>query len=511
LNVAAFLHRAALLWPDRPALALGTAVTASYRELAAQAAVLARHLRERLGLAPGDRAAIVMTNCPAYMLLKYALWHAGLCAVPVNAKLHRKEFRFILENSGAAALFVDAAMEAALAGIEQDVPGLNHVVSVSSPDWPKRLAGTPMAMAEVRPDDPAWLFYTSGTTGRPKGATLTHRNLVAMTMNYFADVDTIAPADCIIHSAPMSHGSGIYGIPHVARGACQVTPESGHFDPAETVELVNRLPGATFFFAPTMVVRLLQSPALDRLRLANLKTVVYGGGPMYVADILKALERLGPKFVQIYGQGEAPMTITGLSREQHMERQHPRYLERLGSAGVARTDVEVKVFDPDGRELPPGEIGEIVCRGDVVMKGYWNDPDATAKALAGGWLHTGDMGAFDEDGFLTLKDRSKDMIISGGSNIYPREIEEVLLKHPGVLECSVIGRPHPDWGEEVLAFVVPKPGSALDDQALDRLCLDNIARFKRPKAYRFVDALPKNNYGKVLKTELREWAKKEPA
>jgi long-chain acyl-CoA synthetase len=510
LNVAAFLHRAALLWPERPALALGTTTVATYRDMARRAAALAHNLRTKFGLARGDRAAIVMTNCPDYMIVKYALWQAGLCAVPANAKLHRKEFQYILEHSGAKALFVNAAMESALAGIEREVPSLKHVISVSAKDWPKLLAGDAAPMAEVAPDEPAWLFYTSGTTGRPKGATLTHRNLVAMTMNYFADVDTIAPGDRIIHSAPMSHGSGIYGIPHVARGASNVTPESGHFDPAETVALVNALPGATFFFAPTMVVRLLQSPALDALARENLKTIVYGGGPMYVADLVKGLERLGPKFVQIYGQGEAPMTITGLSRAQHMENQHPRYLERLGSAGVARTDVEVKVFDAEDRELPPGEIGEIVCRGDVVMKGYWQNPEATAKALKGGWLHTGDMGSFDADGFLTLKDRSKDMIISGGSNIYPREIEEVLLRHPGVLECSVIGRPHPDWGEEVLAYVVAKPGTGVNDKALDQLCLDNIARFKRPKGYRFVEALPKNNYGKVLKTELREWAKKEP-
>jgi long-chain acyl-CoA synthetase len=509
MNLAAFLSRAATLWPERPALALGAKTVATYRNMARDAAILARNLREKLGLAPGDRAAIVMTNCPEYMLVKYALWHAGLCAVPVNAKLHRKEFEYILDHSGAKALFVDAAIERALAGIEREVPGLAHTISVATKDWGKLRQGEAMPMADVAPEDPAWLFYTSGTTGRPKGATLTHRNLVAMTMNYFTDVDAVAPEDCIIHSAPMSHGSGCYGIPHVARGACQVVPESGHFDPAETVTLTNTLGGCTFFFAPTMVVRLLQSPALDALEHSKLKTIVYGGGPMYVADLVKGLERLGPKFVQIYGQGEAPMTITALSRAQHLETQHPRYLARLGSAGVARTDVEVRVVDQNDRPLPAGEIGEIVCRGDVVMKEYWRNPDATAAALAGGWLHTGDMGSFDEDGFLTLKDRSKDMIISGGSNIYPREIEEVLLKHPAVLECSVVGRPHPDWGEEVFAYVVAKPGSQVDRSALDQLCLDNIARFKRPKAYAFVTALPKNNYGKVLKTELREWAKKE--
>jgi acyl-CoA synthetase (AMP-forming)/AMP-acid ligase II len=296
-------------------------------------------------------------------------------------------------------------------------------------------------------------------------------------------VDAICETDCIIHAAPMSHASGCVGLAHVARGANQVVPPSGGFDPGEIVELVGHYPGVTFFFAPTMVVRLLASPALEGADMANLKTIVYGGGPMYVADLLRGLERLGPVFVQIFGQGEAPMTITGTPRAMHVDTGHPRYLERLASVGIARTDVEVKVFDAEDRELPPGEIGEVVLRGDVVMKGYWENAQATAKALANGWLHTGDMGAFDADGFLTLKDRSKDMIV---------------------------GRPHPDWGEAVIAFIVreaaaPADGGAVDEAALDALCLENIARFKRPKEYRFVAALPKNNYGKVLKTELRAW------
>jgi long-chain acyl-CoA synthetase len=212
---------------------------------------------------------------------------------------------------------------------------------------------------------------------------------------------------------------------------------------------------------------------------------------------------LGPRLSQIYGQGEAPMTITGLSKAQHAETDHPRWEHRLCSTGTARTDVEVRIVDEADRELPFGESGEVVVRGDVVMAGYWQDPDATARTLRGGWLHTGDIGAFDEDGFLTLKDRAKDMIISGGSNIYPREIEEVLLRHPDIAEVSIVGRKHADWGEEVIAFVVTRPGAAIDEAELDSLCLDHIARFKRPRVYRFVDALPKNNYGKVLKTELR--------
>jgi long-chain acyl-CoA synthetase len=203
------------------------------------------------------------------------------------------------------------------------------------------------------------------------------------------------------------------------------------------------------------------------------------------------------------------MTITGLDQAAHADTSHPRYEERLGSTGVARTGVAVRVVDETGQDLPPGEIGEIVTRSDCVMRGYWNNPEASANALRDGWLWTGDLGSLDADGFLTIKDRSKDMIISGGANIYPREIEEVLLSHPEVLEAAVVGRPHADWGEEAIAFVVRRAGSTLAAAALDRLCLDNIARFKRPKSYRFVDTLPKNNYGKVLKTELRQQLQRE--
>jgi len=219
-----------------------------------------------------------------------------------------------------------------------------------------------------------------------------------------------------------------------------------------------------------------------------------------LTDALKALDRFGPRLAQIYGQGEAPMTITVLTRQDIADRDHPRWLDRLGSAGRPYMGVDVKVADANDEALPVGATGEILCRGDVVMPGYWGNPEANAQTLRGGWLHTGDVGVFDADGYLTLKDRSKDLIISGGSNIYPREVEEVLLKHARVREASVIGRPHPEWGEVVVAYVVGKVGAG----ELDELVLSEIARFKRPKDYVFLDALPKNNYGKILKTDLRE-------
>ena len=503
MNLAHLLARAADTSPDAPALALGDTVVATYADHAARSARLAGALTGPLGLNTGDRVAIAMKNAPEYSEIMFGAWHAGLATVPMNARLHPREFAYILENSGARLCFVSEDMADGIAEAAKEVPTLEHVVIAGSARYRELLSAAPAPIAEVAADDLAWLFYTSGTTGRPKGAMLTHKNLRAMNDAYFANVDEIAGEDCIIHAAPYSHGSGLYMLPHVERGACQVIPGSGGFDPDEVFALLRSWKGATFFFAPTMVTRLINAPGLAAADTTNLKTIVYGGAPMYAEDCLKALDLLGPKLVQIYGQGESPMTITALSRAAHTDVGHPRYHARLASVGPAQKGVEVRIADEDDNDLPLGEIGEILVRGDVVMKGYWQNEAATAESLRGGWLHTGDMGAMDEDAFLTLKDRSKDVIISGGSNVYPREVEEILLRHDGVLECSVIGRPHADWGEEIVAFVVPKPGADVREADLDALCLEHIARFKRPKAYRMIDALPKNNYGKVLKTELR--------
>jgi long-chain acyl-CoA synthetase len=503
MNLAQMLINAARQSPDGPAVAFGDRVLHDYRGLAGRTAVLAGALRGSLGLAPGDRIAIVMKNVPEYVEVAYATWHAGLIAVPINAKLHPREIAYILDNSGARVCFATKELAGAIEG------PLARVIEVPSAEYDELLRGEPRALTERAGDDVAWLFYTSGTTGKPKGVMLTHRNLTVAALCYFADVDRVSAGDAIVHAAPMSHGSGLYVVPHVAKMGCNVVPESGGFDPAEICRLLRVHRRVTMFHAPTMVRRFLDFPGLKEADLANLKTIVYGGAPMYLADLKEALATLGNRLVQIYGQGESPMTITCLSRERHAERDHPRYEQRLASAGTPYTGIEVMIADDEDRALAAGGIGEILVRGDSVMKGYWRNPEATAAALRGGWLHTGDVGALDEDGFLTLKDRSKDLIISGGSNIYPREVEEVLLRHPSVREASVVGRPDPEWGEVVVAFVVAKPGAEVTAESLDRLCLDNIARFKRPKHYRFVDALPKNNYGKVLKTELRRLLKEE--
>jgi long-chain acyl-CoA synthetase len=494
MNQALWLSRSALEHPSSPAVAYGSRVVGTYGQLAERAARLAGALR-KFGLVPGDRVAIISKNCPDYLALLYGIWHAGLAAVPANAKLHGAELGYILDHSGARVCFASDGIDADIAA--HAPRSLERLITIDGTEYNALFNADAVDLVPRDGNDLAWLFYTSGTTGRPKGAMLTHRNLAAASDAYASEVDPISPGDAIIHAAPMSHGSGLYIMAHVARRGVQVVPESGGFEPEEVFGLIGQWPRASMFAAPTMIKRLVDC-SLD-CHAKNIRTLIWGGAPMYVEDVLRALDRFGPRLAQIYGQGEAPMTITTLSKAEIADRDHPRWRERLASAGKRYSSVEVMIADAADAPLPPGETDEILCRGEVVMAGYWRDGEASAASLRGGWLHTGDVGVLDKEGYLYLKDRSKDLIISGGSNIYPREVEEVLLTHPAVKEVSVIGRPDREWGETVVAYVVGQARPA----ELDALCLSHIARFKRPKDYVFVDALPKNNYGKILKTKLR--------
>ncbi|MGA1252828.1 MAG: AMP-binding protein [Burkholderiaceae bacterium] len=505
MNLAQLLVRQAHMAGDRPAIFSGTAAWATYSQWAQRSAALAQRCRSS-GLEPGDRVLLFMRNHPRYLEALWAAWWAGLVTVPVNAKLHPAEVAWIIENAQARWAFVTSDVA------PRPLPGLERQVDIESSEADALFSpmgdftdSLPWATSAT---DTAWLFYTSGTTGRPKGVMLTHRNLVTMGLTYFVDVDSIGRDDAMVYAAPMSHGCGLYAIPHLMAGARHVVPASGGVDPAELFSLGKALGPLSTFAAPTIVKRLVDHAETEGLGqeqcAASFKTVVYGGAPMYVEDIRRALRVMGPRFVQIYGQGETPMVATALSRRHLLEDNHPRHLERLASVGVAQTPVEIRVVDEAGASLPVGKIGEVLVRGDTVMAGYWRNPEATAQALRNGWLWTGDLGCLDAEGFLTLKDRSKDLLISGGSNIYPREIEEVLLTAPGVSEVAVVGAPDAEWGEVVVAFVVVKEGMSLTADMLDAHCLEHIARFKRPKRYEFVAELPKNNYGKVLKIVLRE-------
>jgi long-chain acyl-CoA synthetase len=503
VNLAYTLFRTARRLPRAIAVIERDRVELSYQDLAARVLALAGGLHS-IDVRPGDRVGLLMKNCAQYVELLYACWSMGACAIPMNARLHAREVAFILDDAAARVCFVTddaetAAIEAARSG------GGTEFIDVDGADY-RRLAGSEPAVphGEARATEAAWLFYTSGTTGRPKGVMLTHRNLLAMTLNYLADVDAAKVGDHLLHAAPMSHGSGLYTIPNLAVGATQLIPAGRGFELDEIQHILAYTPNTKFFAAPTMVMRLVDAYAERGTSPEHLKLIVYGGGPMYVADSVRALEVLGPRLVQIYGQGESPMTITVLTAPEHVDDHDGRRLDRLGSVGRAQVGVEVAVLDEHDQPAATEAIGEVCVRGDTVMAGYLDNPQATAEALRSGWLHTGDLGRFDPAGYLTLVDRSKDLIISGGSNIYPREVEEVLLLHPAVKEAAVIGEPHPDWGEAVVAVLVKEAGHVPDEKEIDLFCLEHIARFKRPKRYVFVDELPKNATGKVLKRELRE-------
>ncbi|MBB3604128.1 acyl-CoA synthetase (AMP-forming)/AMP-acid ligase II [Mycolicibacterium sp. BK556] len=485
MNLFATLDQAAARFGDSGAIFHGENQLHTWRQLRQRALRLAAALRHTY--APGQRIAIASENRAEIVELFYAVWAAECVVVPVNFKLHPREMVQILEDSGAATVFASPKIAGELAPLSPVVVEL-----IGGPDYEQLFNAPPAPVPSTDPSMLAWLFYTSGTTGRSKGAMLSHRNLTAMTVAHLADIDSPDQNCSLLHAAPMSHGSGLYIAPYVLRGARQVVSASGSFDPDEFLDLCDVHPGSSAFLAPTMIQRLV---ATGRNAPAALRTIVYGGGPMYVDGLKKAMAAFGPIFAQIYGQGEAPMTITGLRRADHESEDDAI----LGSVGCPRSGVEVAVLDEGGARAEPGQIGEIVCRGDVVMSGYWNNTDATRDTLRDGWLYTGDMGSFDQRGYLTLRDRSKDVVISGGSNIYPREVEEALLEHQGVVEACVVGAPDPEWGEVVVAFIV---GTAAGE-ALDAHLLDRIARFKRPKRYVFVDDLPKNSYGKVLKRELR--------
>lgn len=499
MNLFTLLDGAARRFPAQGAVYRGDVLWQTYQALHGRSLRLAATLVRQLE--PGARIGIATENCPQYLEILFGAWAAGCVAVPINYKLHPREVLQVVEDAGVSLVLASMALAAEIEPHLDAGGSATRFAIIGSPTYEALFAPASAEPIPTGPDTLAWLFYTSGTTGRAKGAMLTHRNLMAMTVAHLADVERIDEHMSQIHAAPMSHGSGLYIPAYVARGARQVVPQSGGFDPAEFLALCDTHPGCGAFLAPTMVQRLRLEAERTGSRPRNLRSIVYGGGPMYVEELKKSLKVFGQVFAQIYGQGETPMTITSLRREDHALEDEAI----LGSVGLARTGVEVAVVDGEGRPLPAGEIGEIVCRGDVVMAGYWNNPAGTAEALRGGWLYTGDMGSIDEHGYLTLRDRSKDVIISGGSNIYPREVEEVLLLHPGVGEVCVVGQPDPEWGEVVVAFIVPGSAPPVTPGELDLHCLQRIARFKRPKHYRFVESLPKNSYGKVLKRELRRY------
>ncbi len=510
MNIGQFLTRAARESPDRPAIVHGTQCW-SYAEFNQRTSQLCHALRE-LGIQRGDNLAVLMTNCGAMLETMFAGFRLGCGVVPINFRLHPNEFSHIIDHSASRIVVTSPTFLQPLKSLAVRMPAVEHLVTTGDVNgdalnYESILDGQPGECpdVDVAPGDVTWLFYTSGTTGRPKGAMLTHRNLEAMTTGFFTDMcPEHSTRDATLHAAPLSHGSGLYALPNVSMAATHVIPAGTSFDPLEIFECIQRHRVTNIFVAPTMLKRLVEHPDIGRFELGSLKSVIYGGAPMLVNDLAHAVETLGPCLVQLYGQGESPMTITYLPHRDHVADGSDAQLRRMASAGVARTDVEVAIVDEQDQPLGAGDVGEIITRSDLVMKGYWQDPDASARSLRGGWLHTGDVGYLDEDGYLFLMDRSHDMIISGGENIYPREIEEVLVRHPAVHEVAVIGIPDDEWGEAVKAVVSLVDGETATEEDLIAFCRDHIASYKKPRSVDFVDDLPRNNYGKIVKRELRD-------
>ncbi len=499
MNLAEWLYASARRVPLAEALFLGTECQGRYCDFADRAARIGRALAAHHGVAPGDRVAIFLKNCPDFLELLFGIWWCGGVAVPINAKLHPREVAYMLGHSGARLIVSDTGDIAARGSADTPEIAMGTAAWTAMLNGPSP-EGRPLARAA---DDLAWLFYTSGTTGQPKGVMLSHGNLRAMCYAFALDVESVTEAHSVLYPAPMSHGGGLYALPYIRAGARHVCPVSRGFDPGEIADLAQHFGNAVYFAAPTMIRRQIEAAEASGYRGEGIASVIYGGGPMYGRDIDAALARFGPRFAQIYGQGESPMTITMMTRAMVADESHPNWRARRDSVGIAQANVDVRVVDDAFANLPPGTPGEIVVRGDPVMRGYWNDAQATAKTIRDGWLRTGDIGRMDEDGFLTLTDRAKDVIISGGTNIYPREVEEVLLRHPGIDEVAVIGVPDAEWGERVKACVVPVEGADLDVPALEDWCRAEMASFKKPSVWTFCESLPKNAYGKVLKRELR--------
>jgi long-chain acyl-CoA synthetase len=491
-NLASLLTDSAARHPDRPALKLDDELV-TYEMLNEGADRVAGLLKDR-GLQPGDRVGVMLPNVPYFAIVYYGVMRAGGVVVPMYVLLKPREVRFYLSDPGAEHLFAwhefaDSAQEGAQeAGAE--------VIIVKPGDFEQLLADAPSvpADAERDPSDTAVILYTSGTTGTPKGAELTHSNMLENCRHGGTELVEVSEQDVILGALPLFHSFGQTCCMNnaVLAGAClTMIPR---FDPAKALDIIERDKVTLFEGVPTMYHAMLNHPDRDHADVSSLRTCVSGGSAMPV-EVMRGFEKaFGCVVLEGYGLSET----SPVASFNHLDRVH-----KPGSIGTPIKGVEMKVVDEDDNELPTGEVGEIVIRGHNVMKGYWNRPDATAEVMRGGWLHTGDMARIDEDGYFFIVDRKKDMIIRGGYNVYPREIEEVLYEHPAVLEAAVVGVPDPSMGEEVGAAVVLRPATDASADEIRAFVKDRVAAYKYPRHIWFAGELPKGPTGKILKREIR--------
>jgi acyl-CoA synthetase (AMP-forming)/AMP-acid ligase II len=498
-NVRKFPHKEAVIFED---------TRYTFSQLNARVNSLANGLMG-IGVKKGDRVAILANNCLQYMEIYLAVAKAGMVIVPLNYRLVSKELSYLLNNSEANTLIIGSeyletinSIRSGLKCVEhficlEDVPGdtrsYEELIAGSSPDEPS---------VDIDEEDMVAIIYTSGTTGLPKGAVATHKSWFGNATNTVIRLQ-VSSDDITLHVTPFFHVAPVWPMfAHFYMGATNVILRA--FDPQVVLETMEKENITTCNMVPVMIMRLLECPNVDKYDLRRLRWIGYGASPMPLEVLKEAFRVFGKRFIQVYGLTEAGPLVTILSQEEHILSGPQKLVKRLESCGRPIINVEARVVNEKGDDVAPGEMGEIVVRGDTVMKGYWKNETETANVLKDGWLHTGDVATVDEDGYFYILDRKKDMIISGGENIYPREIEDVIHTHPAVRDVAVIGVPDEKWGEAVKAVIVCKEGASVSAEEIINLCKENLASYKKPKSVDFAEELPRNPTGKILKKVLRE-------
>lgn len=506
-----FFDRGVALAPDGPCFS-DLQRSRTYREVQAASHRIAHGLRAA-GVGPGDVVATLTPNCLAAFEPVLGILRAGAVWLPLNARYAEAEIAHALVSNDATFLFHHAALEAEVAAVLPGLPQpLRGMVAIDGPTplapgldgWAAGFPADPVDVPQG-PDTVVAIRSTGGTTGPSKGVMIANQTYETLFACLFS---TLPPGPRPVHlaAAPMSHASGTLAFASMIHGGHTVILPRA--DPATILECIERHRVTTMFLTPTMIYMLLDSPALPRHDYSSLRHVIYAGAPMSVEKLRQAVAAFGPVMAQAYGQAEAPFFCTILPPEEHVLSDDPKLARRLWSCGRATPFVQVEIMDAEGRLLPPGERGELVVRSNLVMKGYYKNPDATARASRFGWHHTGDVGYRDEDGYFYIVDRERDVIISGGFNIFPSEIEQVIWSHPAVKDCAVIGVPDEKWGEAIKAVVELRAGMSATEGEVVQLCRDRLGGMKAPKSVDFWAALPRSPVGKVLKRDVREhyWA-----
>jgi len=515
MSVGNVLRRSAFNYPDKLALVCGEQ-RINYAELNRRVNCIANSLLT-MGLRKGDRVAVLLHNCPEYIELYFACAKSGGIFVPINNLLKQKELTQIFEYIQPRFLIFDEDFSEILGSSAPEVRSIEFPIALRGQSTGFRkyedlVAGGQATEPNVliSDDDVGSIFLTSGTTGRPKGAMRTHRHDLINLMSSALEIG-VRHDDRALLLFPLYHITFADNLRHILMGNTVVIRREGSFDPEEVLEILSKEGITACQFVPTMLNALLQADNPEKYDLSRFRLLLYAASPMPVELLKKAIKRFKCQFFQLYGQTETGPFTTVLRPEDHVLEGSEAQIARLASAGRPAVDYELRIVDERGNDVAAGEVGEIAVRSEAMTIGYWGLPEETAKTIRNGWLYTGDFGRFDDEKYVYIVDRKNDMIISGGKNIYPREIEEVLYSHEAVLEAAVIGVPDDYWGESVKAFVVLKDGMKTTEKEIINLCKDNIASYKKPRSVEFVPQLPKSPTGKILKRVIREqyWSGRE--